>query len=219
MRDILYLDKLVTPTQNKVLVRVDDTFDVKERNSGVILANAAHDEAEADSPGFNLSEFMIRRGVVERMPRTLTVGYDWHPVEGEISEGDTVYWPISRFFDYPVIKTLDDELFLIVDYFDIHAKREGDIVVPVNGFYLFSKQVAEKAILEYEYEEATGYYILEKMGVDVKYENDQYNVKPIWEEGDVCMLYVPPFKLEGDTSEEFDKEYYLAQKRHIRLAL
>lgn len=218
MRDILYLNKPVIPTRNKVLVRVDDTYDVKKRNSGVLLANAAHEEAEANSPGFNISEFIIRKGVVEKMPRVLTPGYDWYPEE-EIAVGDEVFWPITRFFDYPVIKTLDSSVYLVVDYFDIHLKTVDGDPVPVNGFYLFTKEVAGKALLEYEYEEETGYFILEKKGKDIRYVNENFNNNDNWEPGDRCKLNVPPFQLEAETSEEFGKQYFLAQKRHIRYAV
>lgn len=203
---------------NKVLVRVEDTYSVKERKSGILMANAAHEEAKADSPGFTLSEFIIRTGVIEKMPRSLVKAYDWYPKHGEIKEGDQVYWPIVNFFDYQKFKTIDGNYYIAVPYFDLHLKKVDGKPVPVNGYYLFSKEIVDKAIMEYEYQEETGRFVIEAIGEDVEFEDPKNNFEPHWEVGDVCLLSVPPFQLEAETSEEFGKQYFLAQKRHILAA-
>jgi co-chaperonin GroES (HSP10) len=150
MRNVIHLKNTVIPTQNKVLVRIEDTYDIKKTDSGIWLPNAAHFEAEADSTGHNLSEFIIRTGVVEKMPRKLYRGnWDWYPNEDEIKEGDQVYWPIVRFFEYTVVKTDDGGLYILVDFHDIHMKKVNGKPIPVNGFYLFEQVISERKVFEH----------------------------------------------------------------------
>lgn len=219
MKKIIYLEKPIIPTLNKVLVKVVDTYDIKQRNSGVLMSNAAHDLAEADSDGYILSNFIIRKGIVSKMPRVLTDVYDWGHIPGEVKEGDLVYWPIPRFFDYPVIKTTNGELYLVVDYFDIYIKVVNNNVIPVNGFILFTPDIVSNGFREYEKKEKSGWFIIEKMGLDVVFKDNKYNFESPWDIGDKCLLSVPPFSLESGVDEFFDKDYYLAQKRHIKMAL
>jgi len=217
MKEILFVEKTKTPCENKILVRIEDKYSLKESKGGILLSNAAHEEAEADSPGFNLSEWIIRSGVVEEIPRKISsASYDWYPA-GEINKGDIVYWPIVRFFDYPVIRS-HDGLFVLVDYHDIFVKRVGPIPIPINGYYLFTQEIEKQKALEYVVEKPTGWYKLIRMGMDVKYEYEGFNFKPLWKPGHLCYLNVPPFKLESDTGFDFKEKYYLAQKRHILIA-
>ena len=219
MREITFLPNPIIPVLNKVLVEVENTYDVKTSKGGVIMPNAAHFEAEADSTGYNLSEWIIRTGVVHTMPRELSIrGYDWHPNKGEIQVGDQVYWSIARFFNYPVIQTDDKRMFLIVDYHDLIMKKVDGKPVPVNGFYLFTQMTAERKIFEHTIVDKLEEYKIVAIGDEVQYESDSFNYKSMWEVGDVCLLMVPPFKLEAKISHEFDEEYFLAQKRHILMS-
>lgn len=216
MTNFELISELFTPTHNKVLVKVTDTYNIKKSKGGLILSNAAHEEAKADSEGYNLSEWIIRHGEVVRMPRTLTkTGYDWEPCE-EIEIGDEVYWSIVRFFDYPAFKK-DYDFYLVVDYCDIYLRKRKEEITPVNGYYMFTQETVTKSIMEYEYEKNTEWHFLEKKGKDVVY--DHHNDTQVWEVGEKCLLSVPPFKLEADTDGEFDKQYFLAQKRHILLSI
>lgn len=217
MREPEYINDIITPVNNKVLVQVADTYSTKQRKSGTLLANAAHEDATSDSDGYKLSEFIIRTGKIARMPRTVSPVYDWYPVD-EFKEGDKVYWPIVKFFDYPVLKTLDGRMFMLIDYFDIHLKEVEGKPVPVNGFYLFEQETKGRDIFEYHVEESTNWYKIVAIGKEIKYVNDILNYKSDWVVGDVVYLNVPPFKLEADTAEEFDKQYFLAQKRHILIS-
>lgn len=219
MKDVIFLEKPIIPVQNKVLIEIEDTYDLKKSKGGVLMPNAAHFEAEADSTGYHLSEWIIRTGTVHAMPRELTMGgYDWHPNKDEVKVGDQVYWSIARFFNYPVIQTDDKRIFLIVDYHDLIMKKVGEKPVPINGFYLFTQQVVIRTVFEHVYEEKLEEYRIEAIGDEIQYESDSFNYKAIWEVGDVCLLMVPPFKLEANISQEFKLEYFLAQKRHILMS-
>lgn len=219
MREVIFLPKPITPVRNQVLVEIEDTYDEKTSSGGVIMHNAAHFEAEADSTGFNLSEWIIRTGVVHTMPRTLTLGgYDWHPNEGEVKVGDQVYWSIALFFKYPVIVTDDKRTFLLVNYHDLILKKVDGKPVPINGYYLFTQEVVDRVVFEHEYQEKLEEYKIVAIGDQVEYESDAFNYESIWEVGDICTLMVPPFKLESNISREYDKEYFLAQKRHILMS-
>ena len=220
MRESIQIDSVPIPVHNNVIVKIDDTYKVKQRESGVFLMNAAHDEAEADSEGFTLSEFIIRSGIVVSMPKILTKEYDWYPNEKEIQMFDRVFWPIVNFFNYRYLYTLDGELYIVVNYYDIHAKEVNGRPVPVNGFYLFKREKKEEVALQYVAEKDSEWYsIVSKPERDVVYERETFNYDDIWNKGDRCMLNVPPFQLEAKSSEEFNEPYYLAQKRHILIGL
>lgn len=220
MRETIQIEKIPTPVHNEVVIRIHDDYKVKQRKSGIFLSNAAHDEAEADSEGFELSQFIIRSGVVVKMPRIIYPEYDWFANSDEIKVGDKVFWPIVNFFNYRYLYTLDGDLYIVVRYYDIHAKEVDGAAVPVNGYCLFEKEKKNEVALQYEAEKDSGWYSLVKLPEqDVVYERETFNYANDWKEGDRCMLSVPPFQLEANTSEEFDKTYYLAQKRHIRMAL
>ena len=78
MREVEFIDKEIQPIHSEVLIRIEDTFDEKISKSGVVMVNAAHEEAEADSAGYTLSDWMIRYGAVAQLPRMITrTGYDW----------------------------------------------------------------------------------------------------------------------------------------------
>lgn len=218
MREVIYMDKAPIPMHNNVIVKVDDTYSIKMRNSGIFASNAAHDEAECDSPGFELSEFIIRHGVVVNLPRKLYLEYDWYANEDEIKVGDKVFWNIVNFFNYPLIHTFNGEVFLEVKYWDIHLKEVDGKPVPVNGYYLFEKDKTEETALAYTVEKDSGWFKIKAIGEEVTFENDYFNYPSIWEADDRCLLNVPPYQLEAKTSEQFDGEYYLAQKRHILIA-
>lgn len=210
--------KVPTPMHNKVIVRIDDTYSLKMRKSGILAANAAHEEAEADSEGYELSEFIIRHGVVEKLPRVIFPEYDWQANENEINVGDKVFWPIINFFQSPIIHTFNGDVFIVVNYYDIHLKIVDSEPVPVNGYYLFEKCKKKESALDYSVEKDSGWYSIKAIGKDVVYDNDNFNYPPIWETGDRCLLNVPPFQLEAKSSEELPGEYYLAQKRHILIS-
>jgi hypothetical protein len=215
VKEITFLKNPPTPLNNQILIEIEDTYDLKKSKGGVLMPNAAHFEAEADSTGFNLSEWIIRTGTVHTMPRELSMGdYDWQPND-EIKVGDEVYWSISRFFNYPVIQTDDKKMFLIVDFHDLIVKKVEGKPVPINGFYLFIQMTSERKIFEHTIVDKLEEYKIVAIGEDVVYEHEPFNFKAEWEVGDRCVLMVPPFRLEAETSQEFDKKYFLAQKRHI----
>lgn len=219
MREEIQIERVPTPVHNEVIIKIDDTYKVRQRKSGVFLSNAAHDEAEADSDGFALSEFIIRSGIVVSMPRVLTMEYDWYPEE-EIKVGDKVFWPIVNFFNYRYLYTLDGELYIAIKYYDIHAKEVNGKPVGVNGYYIFKKEKKQEVALQYVAEKDSGWYsIVIKPEKEITYERDTFNYEDIWKEGDKCILNVPPFQLEAETAEEFGETYFLAQKRHIRIGL
>lgn len=219
MRDIVFIEKPIIPLHNQVLIKVEDTYDDKTSKGGIIMHNAASFDAEADSTGYNLSQWIIRSGIVHTMPRELSQqDYDWKPNKGDIKEGDEVFWPIVKFFDYPVLKTDAGDLFLLVNYHDIHLKIVDGKPVPVNGYYLFTQSTRERVIFEYVHEETTGRYRLEIIGDDVEYDYEEFNYGADWKVGDECLLAVPPFKLEAEISQQFEKQYFLAQKRHILMS-
>ena len=218
MKKPFYIEHLITPVSNKVLVEVKDTYNQRRRESGMILSNAAHEDAHADSPGFTQSEFVIRSGRIAVMPRKITPTYDWYP-EDELSVGDVVYWPIVNFHDYDVYKIIDtDRTFLMVPYFDIHAKVINGKVKPVNGYYLFTKIIDEVPMFNDVVKVESNWFKLIRKSIPIKYKDQNFNWKDEFLNiGDECRLSVPPFKLEADTAETFEKDYYLAQKRHIRI--
>ena len=144
MRNIDLIDKEIQPLHSEVLIAIEDTFDIKTSKGGILMANAAHEEAEADSAGYTLSDWIIRYGTVARLPRMINkAGYDWK-TELEIGEGDIVFWNISRAFRNPVLKTLDGNLYTLINYHEIHAKKKGEEITPVNGFCLFRNIKKEK---------------------------------------------------------------------------
>lgn len=221
MEGIVYIDKLMTPADGKLLVQIKDEYSITSSPSGILLANAAHKEAQASSRGFNLHEWIIRSGKVVKLPERLEKGsYDWTPVD-DIKEGDIVFWPIIRFFDYPVFKTTNDDIYLLVDYMDIYGRicDGDDDIVPVNGFYMFSANKEVIKALDYEFEKDSMWYTLEKKCLDIVYDEDQFNYPDLWQIGSKCMLMVPPIQLESNLTRRQDKHYYMAQKRHILAAI
>lgn len=217
MKEVINVDTLATPPQGKMIVKIDDTYDERVSAGGVILPNAAHDEAEADGEGFNLSEWIIRHGTVVKMPRFLSnEDYDWETAD-EIQVGDQVYWPIVRFFDYPVLR-FEKQLFLIVDYFDILLRIREEEIRPVNGFYVFKQHPIIREWGAYRKEVYNPWFRLEMMGDEVVYKNAEFNYPPEWKPGMDCLIFVPPIKLEADTNKSLDEDFYMAQKRHILMA-
>jgi len=215
MKHPIFIDGIVTPLNNHVLVEIEDTYSERVRESGVILSNAAHDDAKADSPGFHQSEFVVREGVIRAMPRFVALEYDWNP-EDEFGVGDRVYWPIVNFHDYTVLKmNANNRVFLLVNYFDIYMKKVDGQPVPVNGYYLFTKINKEVSFMSASFLHNSGWYNLKRKGSKVNYTNSDANDRGEFKEGEDCFLSVPPFQLEADTSEEFNEKYFLAQKRHI----
>lgn len=209
-------DKLGTPPQGKILVEID--YDYYERTSqgGIVLPNAAHEEAECDSDGYTLSEWIIRHGKIVDIGETDTPDYDWN-FNGELAVGDVVYWSIVRFFDYPLIKC-EKKYYLLMDLHEIILKVVDGKPVPVNGFYLFSNTPIKDGWGAYEIERYNPWYKLEKMGEEVIYDHYEFNYTDLWEAGMDCLLLVPPFKLEADTNRHLENDYFLAQKRHILMA-
>lgn len=217
MEGIFYVNQIDTPADGKVIVRIKDEYDLAVSNGGVLLSNAAHKEAQCSSEGFNLHEWIIRSGVVVKLPKNAYKGsYDWMPTD-EIKLGDIVFWPIVKFFDYPKLKTPDNDLFMLVDYMDIYARiSEGnDLPDPVNGFYVFTRNFEHIKALEFETEKISEWYTLEKKGRDVVYDEDQFNDNRQWKVGSKCLLMVPPIQLESNLKSTFKTDYFLAQKRHI----
>lgn len=207
MKNVEYITPII-PTHNRVLVKIKNTYDEKVSKGGIILPNMAHEDAQADSAGFNLSEWIIREGIVERMPRVIGNGYDWKP-KHEINVGDRVYFPIVRFFDYPVLK-IDDDYFLVVDYFDIYMRERDGVREPVNGYVIFRNETKKEKYLDYEVEKPSEWFTIEKMGQEVEYEYEELNYEREFKEGDRVILNVPPFKHD---------DIYLAQTRHIQLGV
>lgn len=217
MIDVIYMDKLQTPCESKVFVKIKNSYDIKVSKGGVFLKNAAHEEAEADSHGFQLSEFIIRSGIIEKMPEGFSMnGYDWN-LNNEIKVGDHVFWPIVRFFDYPLIQT-EEGLYLLIDIHDLIVKEVDGEAIPLNGFYLFTQENKETRFGVYVSKKPSGWYNLIRKGEEIVYDNNSFNYKAPWKIGCRCFLMVPPFKLEADTGFEFKEEYFLAQKRHILAA-
>lgn len=219
MNKLHYISGPCTPLHNQVLIKVDNTYWLRKSKGGILLANAAHEEAEADSPGYKLSEWIIRSGIVEKMPRLLTNGsYDWYPNKDDFREGDKVYWPIVRFFDYPVLQDNNDNVYLLVDYHDIYAKETNEGLIPVNGYYLFTPEFYTEKALEFEVKRLSQRFVLMKKSLPVIYEQEGFNNDTNWDEGDKCILMVPPIQLEPETGQTFDEKYFLAQKRHILIS-
>ena len=220
MKEVILLEKPITPVLNKVLIEIEDTYNSKISKGGIIMNNAAHFDAEADSTGFELSQWIIRTGAVHTMPRVLSKGgYDWTPIQDEVKVGDQVYWSIARFFQYPVLQTDDKRMFLLVDYHDLIMKKVEGNPIPINGFYLFTQMTDERKIFEHTIIDKLEEYKIVAIGEEVQYEMNQFNYDSIWEAGDICTLMIPPFKLEAKISQEFDEEYFLAQKRHILMGV
>lgn len=215
MRNVEIIDKEIQPLHDEVLIEIQDTFDEKVSKGGVVMVNVAHEEAEADSTGYSLSEWMIRYGTVARLPRMITgAGYDWKSAL-EIGEGDIVFWNISRAFRNPVFKTLDGKLYTLINYHEIHAKKVDGEVIPINGYCLFKNIKVEKAYFEYEFEEPSEWWKIVRMGKEVEYEYPEMNYKREFMEGEECILSVPPFRLYAKIDGE--EELFLAQTRHIVL--
>lgn len=216
MSRILTTNKIAEVPAGKLLVEIDYNYYERESKGGVILPNAAHEEAEADGDGFNLSEWIIRHGKVVRMGESDNESYDWVS-DGEIKVGDVVYWSIVRYFDYPLIE-VDKTYYLIVDYHDILVRVRNEELSPVNGFYLFTNEPLEDGWGAFVAVKHNPWYRLEQMGEEVKYEHYEFNYSGIWEVGMDCLLLVPPIKLEADTNRHLDKDYFVAQKRHILMS-
>jgi len=220
MRNVHMVDKVGVPTGNKVLVKIDGKgFDIKKTDGGILIVNAADNDAEASSHGYSLSEFMVRTGEVVAVPGVLTSGsYDWD-TENELIVGDIAYWPIITFFDMQVVMDSDGFTYLLVDYHEIHLRERNGEIQPINGFYLFSGIIETEKALEYSVEKQSMWYSLKYKGNNVNYHEKDYNYDDgIWQVGDECFLSVPPFKLEGELSKRFEKQYFLAQKRHILMS-
>lgn len=217
MKRLFETDTIGTPPNGKLIVKVKDQYSEMLSKGGIILHNAAHEEAECDSEGYMLSEWIMREGEVMAMPVDIqTEDFDWEYLH-EVEIGDTVHWPIVRFFDYPAFR-IGEDIFLIVDYGDLIAKERDGELTPINGFYLFTKIKETVKALAYEVEKDTMWFKLEKKGVDVVYEDNRFNLPYLMNEGVHCLLIVPPYKFEGTMSQRLDKEYFLCQKRHILAA-
>lgn len=217
MKEYLFTDKLAKPPVGYLLVEVENTYDERVSKGGIVLPNMAHEEAEADSKGYNLSQWIIRSGKVVTMAESnKNVDYDWSD-ENEIQVGDLVYWSIVNFFDAPVLRK-DDRIFLLIKYHDILIRIRDGVITPVNGFYLFTKIKKTKKALFYEVEKRNFWYKLEQMSKEVVYEDERFNFEPEFKEGWECFLLVPPIQIEADTNINLDKEYFVAQKRHILMS-
>ena len=220
--EIIYIDKILEPKAGMVLLEIPDTYWTMQSKGGVLLQNAAVEEAKASSPGFDLHNWIPRFGkVVAISPDKKTPDYDWEPNKNEIKIGDDAYFPIVYFFDFPVFKTTDNKMYLMMAYQAILAVRRGDSdeLTPVNGYYLFSRVKDSRTYFEYVVEKDTDWYILEKKGFGIEYREDDFNHPHCWNENIECYLMVPPIKLESELKRLQDKEYYLAQKRHILIGI
>lgn len=218
MRNELYVDMLVKPVCNKILVEVTDTFNEFRSKGGIDVVNAAHEEAWADSQVAVISEFVPRFGRVVSMPKKITRGSFDYETTNELLVNDIVYWNLISFKEHiPLV--YQKRKYLLVDYHEVIFRIRAGVMAPVNGFVLLTPVAEETKILEYRSRQN----VTEKWKIFRLPENHNKELNPDneftpqWEEGDIVhiMVFDKPFKVEGQINSALDKQYYAVYERMI----
>lgn len=218
MRNEITVSQIGRPIQNNVLIEVTDIFDEFTTSSGVVVVNAAHEEAWGDSAQYKISNFFIRHGKVVDIPdKIVPDSFDFIP-EIEIMPGDEVYFNIIAFKDsQPIV--FGDRKFLLVHYKEMYLRVRNGQITPINGYGVFTPVTEETKFGEYvSKKEVTDKWILrikpDRYPIEL---NPRYHFDDIWSIGDRVMLKVlsRPFKVEGDFNKTLDKDLYCCPMRMI----
>lgn len=218
MRNEIAVSKIGRPIQNNVLIEVTDIFDEFTTKSGVVVFNAAHEDAWGDSAQYKISNFFIRHGTVVRIPdRIVPDSFDFVP-EIEIEPGDEVYFNIVAFKDSTPI-VMDERKFMLVHYKEMYMSVRNGMIKPLNGYGVFSPVKSTIKFGHFESEKkVTNHWILRIKPHTYPAElNPRYHFDDIWEIGDKVMLKVldKPFKVEGDFNRTLEEELYCCPMRMI----
>jgi hypothetical protein len=219
MRNQIYIDSLPTAmVNNKVLVGVEDTFEGFKTKGGIELVNLTEADSWADSPQFNISEFVMRHGKVLLVPNVISKGSFTYDTDVELKPGDTIWWNLISFQNHiPLI--YNKKLFLMVDYHEILARKRDDKITPINGMGLFTPVTKSTTALSYCVQ--TGFsdeWILDALPErNVRYKDDRRSASDVWEVGDKVRLLVggSPFKLEGTINTVLEKELYACPMNYV----
>lgn len=212
MREEIFIDKLPTKViNNQVLVGVEDTFEGFTTDGGINLVNLTEKDSWGDSKEFNISEFVMRHGKVKLVPDKITMGSFSYDTDVELEPGDTIFWNLISFQNHiPLV--YKKNLYLLVDYHEILARKRDDVIIPINGFALFTPVGEEEKYLAHKIQRN----ITTKWRLEVLPEKPVIHAKgareasDIWDIGDTVQLLVgaSPFKLEGTIKTSLDKNYF-----------
>ena len=221
MRGEVDIEKIGRPVCNKILIQVKDTFDEFKTPGGIDIINCVDKEAWADSPGFTISEFIIRYGKVVRVPFSVSKGSFDYETTLEVKPGDIVYMNSISFKEHTPL-VCEGEKYLLVDYHEVIFRIRNGEITPVNGFCLFKAVPKETTVLQY----TTRQNITERWLLTHKpdYLNKELNPRnefiDIWEKNDIVHLLVrdKPFKIQGDINKSLKVEYFAAPLKMILCA-
>jgi hypothetical protein len=218
MRNEILTSEIGKPVNNKVLVEVEDTFSGFVSQGGIQLVNTVDGEAWGDNKGYNITEFIVRHGVVVGMPGVITSGsFDYETIN-ELEIGDVVYWNSISFKSHQPI-VCEGKKYLLVDYHEIILFIDKGIICPINGFVLLKAVPSEERALSYVVKKP----ITGKWEIYFKplFHNTELNPKheftDIWSVGDIVHISVidKPFKLEGDINKNIGIELYACYLRMV----
>lgn len=219
LRDEIIVDELpVRVINNRLLVKIEDTFSGFKTKGGIELVNLTTEDTWGDSHQYNISEFVPRWGIVYKAPDIVTRGSFNYNTKVEVEEGDLVFWSLVSFQGHiPIVH--DKQRYLLVDYHEILCLIRGDEIVPVNGYGLFSPVGKEEKALEFtKRNKVSDVWKLEYLPKEnVRYIDKNRKPADIWEKGDNVILLVrtSPFKIEGNINKLLDKELYACPMNFI----
>ena len=218
MRNELHVEKLGKPVYNRILVSVIDTFDEFVSKGGVTLINSMAEGAWADSDIANITEYIMRHGVVVDLPDKVTSGSFDYDTDIEVKVGDIVYWNSISFKEHiPLVH--EGKKYLLVDYHELLLRIRDDRITPVNGFALL--RPIEKVATALAYTVVTP--VTEQWEITHKPENLNWELSKhnkfydIWEVGDIVhtMVRDMPFKLEGFINKVLKDQLYAVPLRMV----
>jgi hypothetical protein len=223
LRDEIIVDKLpVRVINNRVLVKIEDTFSGFKTKGGIDLVNLTTEDTWGDSHQYNISEFVPRWGEVIVAPETVTKGSFNYDTDVEVKPGDIVFWSLVSFQGHiPIV--YNKQRYLLVDYHEILCLYRNNEIIPVNGYGLFSAvETEERALTFVKKNKVSDIWKLKYLPhKNVRYADRNRQPADIWEPGDHVHLVVrsSPFKIEGTINKLIDEELYACPMNFIICSL
>ena len=213
------MDKLpVRVINNRVLVKIEDTFSGFRTKGGIDLVNLTTEDTWGDSHQYNISEFVPRWGDVYVVPDLVSKGSFNYDTDVEVQHGDIVFWSLVSFQGHiPVV--YEKQRYLLVDYHEILCLIRDNEIIPVNGYGLFSPIGTEEKVLSFvKKNKVSDVWKLEYLPKkNVRYIDKNRQPADVWEKGDNVHLLVrsSPFKIEGTINKLLDKDLYACPMSYI----
>lgn len=219
LRDEIFVDSLpVGMVNNRVLVKIVDTFSGFKTKGGINMVNLTMDDTWGDSNEFNISEFVPRWGEVVVLPEVITRGSFNYDTNVDAKIGDLAFWSLVSFQGHiPLVH--EGQRYLLIDYHEILCVLREGILLPINGYGLFSPVQTEEKLLDYTKKSR----ISETWKIEILPERKVWyadvNRQPsdIWERGDLVRLLVKssPFKIEGTINKLLDADLYACPMNYV----